>query len=449
MDTNQAAGARTPFHRRNPLGIVADTVALMQGFGILPVAERTSAYDFCLCAEQASMIFHDIIGAIAQGTAAAPPPRACRTLAALREAAARKTRQIRSHHAGSAKPHAVERTNSLSLMCSKITLTHFLGLSAFLGTCPTDDLDRAARQLDGLYEDFRRQVSARMSGEDYDVACVALLLLCDEYMDNIDAMMRCVPFNAPEHADRLRRKIELSSISSIVRTIEFSEAHKQAGISILSYFSSVLKQKQPSIIASIKIEQTDRLVRMIIETPEGSKEVVEKTLENYVEVVTEKRQPEDFFENPIHIIELRHKLEIAKLEIRQKEEILRLSEHHRARLEERVALLERSVDEHYRSMGTNLSSVIDLTGRMVSRMDGVAAQKGGASVSHLVDEIKEIVRAGVDHDNINDIKKAILEIKNRDSTVFGHMMDILGKGSVSGAAGNELYRWIEHIRTML
>lgn len=101
----------------------------------------------------------------------------------------------------------------------------------------------------------------------------------------------------------------------IIKFLHFDENSYQAGISILSYFSTVIYHKFPHSKVKIRIEQEDRIVRLLVETPDGEKEKYEKTLEEYGLVVTGEMQPEDLFTNPLQVMQLRHKLEMTALEL--------------------------------------------------------------------------------------------------------------------------------------
>lgn len=64
----------------------------------------------------------------------------------------------------------------------------------------------------------------------------------------------------------------------INRSIEFPPEFHSAGIGILSYFGTVLREKYPDQEAKVKIEQDGHMVRMVIETEDGNKEIIEKAL---------------------------------------------------------------------------------------------------------------------------------------------------------------------------
>ena len=84
--------------------------------------------------------------------------------------------------------------------------------------------------------------------------------------------------------------------NGIVREIEFSPEHYQAGLSILGYFGSILRQKYSDSSLKVKIIQDNMIVRMIIETPEGKREELEKTLTEYGRVISRYSNTGKFFE---------------------------------------------------------------------------------------------------------------------------------------------------------
>ncbi|BAK70887.1 hypothetical protein [Aliarcobacter butzleri] len=97
----------------------------------------------------------------------------------------------------------------------------------------------------------------------------------------------------------------------INRCIEFPAHLKQAGLGILTYFGTIIEQKYPEHNSKVSIEQDGNLVRLVIETESGEKEIIEKVLEEYTLVVTNQKAPEDFLDDKLKIIELKNELNIA------------------------------------------------------------------------------------------------------------------------------------------
>jgi hypothetical protein len=60
--------------------------------------------------------------------------------------------------------------------------------------------------------------------------------------------------------------------------MEFPREYHQAVVGLLSYFSAVLKEKYPQQNATVRIEQIGTTVRLIVESEDGSREIIERAL---------------------------------------------------------------------------------------------------------------------------------------------------------------------------
>lgn len=110
----------------------------------------------------------------------------------------------------------------------------------------------------------------------------------------------------------------------IERSIEFKPEHYQAGLGILSYFGTVLRDKYPDQNATVKIEQHELTVRMIIETEDGNTETLEKALHEYELVLKGQKSAEEFYLSPIKALELKNQLNIFKFQVDSQKEIITL-----------------------------------------------------------------------------------------------------------------------------
>lgn len=108
----------------------------------------------------------------------------------------------------------------------------------------------------------------------------------------------------------------------INRSIEFPPEYHQAGLGILSYFGTVLREKYPNHNAKVRIEQDGLRVRLVIESENGDREVIEKALQEYELVVRGETPPEKFFENPVKVLELKNELRIAQVRIETQKDLI-------------------------------------------------------------------------------------------------------------------------------
>lgn len=127
----------------------------------------------------------------------------------------------------------------------------------------------------------------------------------------------------------------------IARSIEFPPEYKQAGMSILSYFSEILNKKYPNERVTVRIEQEDLNIKMIIETEDGQKEKIEKELEQYGLVIAGVLSADQYCDKPLEAMALKQKLEMAAMEVKHTKELM-YSE--RKQYENRIGSLEEFVN---------------------------------------------------------------------------------------------------------
>jgi hypothetical protein len=143
----------------------------------------------------------------------------------------------------------------------------------------------------------------------------------------LDYISKLLPFNVEKDSYKDTKVSQDQNESNndlivVEKSIEFPPESWVAGTSILSYFSHILKVKYPDQKIKVRIEQEDFTLRMIIETSTGHREEIEQTFGEYGRVVTGKLKLEDFLDDPIEVMALRNKLEMAEMELRQTRELL-------------------------------------------------------------------------------------------------------------------------------
>jgi internalin A len=90
---------------------------------------------------------------------------------------------------------------------------------------------------------------------------------------------------------------------------------------------------------------------MIIDTPSGEIETIEKTLDEYAMVFTGQMPPESFLNDPFEIMALKNKLEITKLELRQAKELYEIASN---KDRQRIDSLETQVNNLFSLIGHSL-----------------------------------------------------------------------------------------------
>lgn len=110
----------------------------------------------------------------------------------------------------------------------------------------------------------------------------------------------------------------------IDRCITFEPEYYQAGLSILNYFGTVLRDKYPEQNATVRIEQHDLNVRMVIQSENGNIETIEKALHEYELLLKGETSPDEFAISPLKAIELKNQLNLVKFQVESQKEIIAL-----------------------------------------------------------------------------------------------------------------------------
>ncbi|WP_267273060.1 hypothetical protein [Pseudomonas putida] len=196
-----------------------------------------------------------------------------------------------------------------------------------------------------------------------------------------------------------------SGIENVVeRVIEFPRDLYQAGVGVLSYFGEVLKQKHPDIKAKVRIEQDGNIVRMTIDAPDGTKEVIEKTLQDFALVVTNQAPPEALLDTKLHVHALTSKLMMAEMEVRQVRDLMRISESYHG---ERIQSLEQDVRFLREQIGCQIRT-IDTSHRLLSEQ---SAKEERLIMAHIDSSRRTIDELVADAWDSAEVKSALMAIK--------------------------------------
>ena len=212
------------------------------------------------------------------------------------------------------------------------------------------------------------------------------------------------------------------------RSIEFPPEFRQAGLGILNYFGEIVREKYPDENAKIRIEQVGSKVRMVIEAEDGSREVIEKALEEYELVVTGQMPPESIFEDRAKILELKNELRIAESRIESQRDLI---EYQREDMKELKQLFSSSLtSREAQPLNLTVSPNINVTSSQSNELSFVCR------FSEALDDVQYLMDAGSsDQDmklRLNDLYESIENIDENS-----------GAEAVNSSAGvKKLYKFL-------
>lgn len=262
------------------------------------------------------------------------------------------------------------------------------------------------------YTTRRRYIVERLSkGDSVRIADIANAFGCAESTVRNDLrFLRSIGLEV-----RTRRGVLQAGASgraTLVRELQFPPEYKESVVSILSYFSRVVEQKYPEIDAGVVIRQSGNTVTLTVETDEGEIETIAKTLDEYGLVVTGKLAPADMFDDPVSVLELGNRLEVAKLELRLKEQAHQMIA---STQEGRIVSLESQLTEVRALVGEQLTAVGRLTG-VIERL--VDTERLTPAVARALDTLTALMSA--EHTDANEAKliDALETISVEDTGLF-------------------------------
>jgi len=230
------------------------------------------------------------------------------------------------------------------------------------------------------------------------------------------------------------------SQAEILRSITFEPEHIQAGISILSYFGEVLKQKYSDIEAKVRIERRDDTVTLVIESELGVIEKIEKTLDAYGEIVTGSLPSSSLLESKVDIerleMKLEMKLEMSAMEIRHSQKIINLYENDKYATETRVSNLEQQVTTLHKLLGESLKG----SNRIATSSLALSRSNTSLMEAHL-QNIKELLSKAPSEANSEELIKNINRVADEDSSYLGAVRELF-VNSVYGITGNSAYNFL-------
>ena len=223
--------------------------------------------------------------------------------------------------------------------------------------------------------------------------------------------------------------LTIKAKKEITRILEFPPEFHQAGLNILSFFGTYIREQYPNEKAKVKIEQEGYIVKLVIETKEGKKDIIEKALNEYQLVITGEKKPEEVTDNQGLILNLKSELRMAKYRIETQQDIMRVQ-------------------------GSRIDQLINIIGLGLANKPPIAIDfKPNISVSNSLtlnqdvtyalgnlNELMEMLpNSSNEYATIKDLKKSLKELENeKDPEVvktssamskFGRFLDQAGEGS--------------------
>lgn len=268
----------------------------------------------------------------------------------------------------------------------------------------------------------------------------------DELTENVKTLVDNLFLNI----DELSRTIDNEKIK---RVVKFSQEQCQAGIGVLSYFGKVLNDKYPNITNSISIHQDGNIVRLEIECEDGTKEIIEKTLNDYSLVLSQQESPEILFNDKLKIKELEMKLRHAAIEVMNTKEFLELHKEQNNTNKQEHLRETLSLKEEIQFLRDTLSQQLLTTNQLalgcVNQFDKlITLADGKQDVIQAIRFIEGKLNSNISNSDIEKLKNSIELIQN-DSPQTIDALKELATNSMYGVSGNILFGLLTQAAAMI
>ena len=228
----------------------------------------------------------------------------------------------------------------------------------------------------------------------------------------------------------------------INRSIEFPPEYHSAGLGILNYFGSVLRNKYPEQNAKVKIEQDGFKVRMIIETKDGDKEIIEKALKEYELVVRGEQPPESLTSDALQLIELKTELRIAHTRFEAQKDLLA---HKDKELDDLKALFGHSLSTRQElPVNVNVSPIINVSPTLNN------SSSLHSNIVDISDLVSDLIDSSRDDASIQmrlmDLNEAVHNLEDihepeqaKSSTAMAKLKQFVEEGVATGSQVNSFF----------
>ncbi|BFL83774.1 hypothetical protein LFREDSHE_22240 [Shewanella baltica] len=223
------------------------------------------------------------------------------------------------------------------------------------------------------------------------------------------------------------------------KSITFDPHQASAGLSILSYFNEFLHQKYSGIKAKVSIEQTGNKVCLIVETPSGDVEKIEKSLYEFGLVVVGEKVPSEVLKSNLDVERLQMKLDMAAMELKHSEKLLTLYQSENKNYKGRIISLEEQMSELQRVICRSLTQSQEHLSLQLSNHYDLPQSLIHLLESNLNENISGMARQRIE----DEVRKHVTD-KNKAMS-----LQQLAENALYGVAGNSLYALVISILSTL
>ncbi len=229
-------------------------------------------------------------------------------------------------------------------------------------------------------------------------------------------------------------------VETIVREIQFPPEFQQAGITILSNFSALIREKYKEQNVKVSIQQDNNTITLIIEGEDGIKEHIVEDMNSFSLVIQGKKDVEDLTSNQIQLIEIKQQFRIAQLQMENQKELLAIEKRHSNQLSKKNKSIESQYKEMINILSTSLSKNTEHK-QFLQKLLKHSMKTDSILIKKSLDSIFSIIESDNYEENMQQVISNLETINQEDPTVIEKITHFT-ESCAAGVVGNSLYSWL-------
>ena len=181
---------------------------------------------------------------------------------------------------------------------------------------------------------------------------------------------------------------------------------------------------------------------LTINYPDGSEETITQLLNHYGMVVRGKEEVESLLSDPIQVMALKHKLELAAIELRHTRDLLALE---RTNSIVRFESLEAEVQYLKQQLSLQLSSTSNNAKQLI---DALNHHLKNVANDPLMGIVKELVDSVVQQDK-ESLELAVAQLSDKSPSLLERVHTFMLTNAAGGVIGNYVYDWLKIVWPIL
>ena len=125
---------------------------------------------------------------------------------------------------------------------------------------------------------------------------------------------------------------------------DIPRSYHQIGFEILSFFSTYLREQFPKEDADITVKQAGNKIKILVESQTSKPYIIEQAFGQYYEIITEKKQPNEFVSNKKLLIGLETQLEMKRVKIEMLNKFEEMDNKNEKIIERLLDILDKKMD---------------------------------------------------------------------------------------------------------